>query len=57
MHKVICPWAHLHSDGRAEAALFEPSNENNLAWGFKCLHGHCAGRGIKDIYRLMKGAA
>ena len=57
MHKVICPWNHLHSDGRSEAALFEPSAENNLNWGYRCLHSHCEDRGIKEIYRLMKGAA
>ena len=55
MHKVVCPWSNLHSDGRVEAALFEPSNENNLCWGFKCLHAHCVDKGIKDIYRLIKG--
>jgi hypothetical protein len=54
MHEVICPWGHLHSDGRVGAALFEPSNLNNSAWGFKCLHAHCSDRTIKDIYRLMK---
>ena len=57
MHKVICPWAHLHSDGRLEAGLFEPSAENNLSWGYKCLHSHCADKSIKDIYRLMRGVA
>ena len=57
MHQVICPWAYLHSDGRVEAALFEPSTQNNSAWGFKCLHAHCSDRTIKDIYQLMRGVA
>ena len=55
MHKVICPWGDQHTDGRLEAGLFEPSSENNLSWGFKCLHAHCDSKSIKDIYRLMKG--
>lgn len=55
-HTVVCPWGDLHTDGRVEAALFEPSPTNNLCWGFACLHSHCEDRGIKDIYRLMKGA-
>ena len=52
-HEVICPWAHLHTDGRLEAMLFEPSAENNLAWGFKCLHSHCVDKTIRDVYRWM----
>ena len=55
MHKVICPWGDQHTDDRLEAGLFEPSSENNLSWGFKCLHAHCDSKSIKDIYRLMKG--
>lgn len=54
---VICPWADLHSDGRVEAVLFEPSPENRGAFGFKCLHSHCEHRSIKDIYQLMRKSA
>lgn len=55
MHKVVCPWGGQHTDGRLEAGLFEPSAENNLSWGFKCLHAHCESKSIRDIYKLMKG--
>lgn len=52
-HGVICPWHAQHTDGRPEAALFEPSATNNGAWGFKCLHAHCKDRTIKDVYALI----
>ena len=56
-HLIVCPWHHLHSDGRNEAAYFEPSHENNGAGGFRCLHSHCEGRTISDLIRLLKEVA
>lgn len=56
-HLIVCPWHHLHSDGRNEAAYFEPSHENNGAGGFHCLHSHCESRNVSDLIRLLKEAA
>lgn len=56
-HFINCPWGHLHSDGRLEAAYFDPSADNHDAGGFRCLHSHCEGRSISDLLRLFKEAA
>lgn len=57
-HAIRCPWLDSHTD-RAESgtALLEPGPQNNWAGGFKCHHGHCTGRGIGDVYRLLGGSA
>jgi hypothetical protein len=54
-HCIECPWAGGHSmdGGPAEAMLFEPSPENGNHGGFKCLHDHCAERGIDDLIALV----
>ena len=54
-HEILCPWVDEHTD-RAETgtAYFEPSSENNLCGGFRCHHGHCASRGIADLYRWLR---
>ncbi len=45
---VECPWADQHTSdtGPTSTTAFE-SAEGVL--GFKCLHGHCAGRGWRDF--------
>ena len=56
-HKVICPWSHAHTDNvDGGAAFFEPSDMNGLAGGFHCLHQHCVGKSIKDVFELMADA-
>lgn len=53
MHRINCPWADEHSDGRSEAFYFEPSDLNGFAGGFHCFHGHCQHRNIRHlIHRL-----
>lgn len=53
MHRINCPWAHEHSDGRSDAFYFEPSEANGLSGGFHCFHGHCQNRNIGHlIHRL-----
>ena len=53
MHRIQCPWADEHSDGRSEAFYFEPSEKNGAAGGFHCFHGHCQHRNIGHlIHRL-----
>jgi len=56
IHKVICPWQHMHSDGdQSGTAIYEPSEENHMLGGFHCFHAHCAGKSIRDVFRLMSG--
>jgi len=48
-HDITCPWVQEHTgavDGGT--AYFEP-DDNWPIGGFKCLHGHCAERHIRDL--------
>ncbi|MBS1190041.1 MAG: uncharacterized protein H6R10_1833 [Rhodocyclaceae bacterium] len=52
-HDITCPWVKEHtgeSDGGT--AYFEPDDHWPIG-GFKCLHGHCAERHIRDLLRLL----
>ncbi|WP_420474272.1 hypothetical protein [Noviherbaspirillum sp. ST9] len=45
-HDITCPWAHEHTDSvDSGTAYWEPDSRYMLG-GFKCHHGHCAGRRI-----------
>ncbi len=48
-HDITCPWVNEHT-GRVDhgTAYFEP-DDNWPIGGFKCLHGHCADRHIRDL--------
>jgi len=48
-HDITCPWMQDHTgevDGGT--AYFEP-DDNWPIGGFKCLHGHCADRNVRDL--------
>ena len=48
-HDITCPWAEEHSgavDGGT--AYFEPDDNWPLG-GFKCFHGHCVSRHVRDL--------
>lgn len=49
-HDVTCPWIHTHTD-RADTgtAIAEPSADNRYAGGFRCHHGHCENRTMRDV--------
>jgi hypothetical protein len=50
---VVCPWSGEHSsDTSPTAAMVWPAGVKGDLPGFKCLHGHCDGRGIKDVMRM-----
>ncbi len=52
-HDITCPWVAEHT-GAADGgtAYFEPDDQWPIG-GFKCLHGHCADRHIRDLLRLL----
>jgi hypothetical protein len=56
-HAVRCPWVAQHSgeSGVTETVLFEPGGPDQ-PWGFDCKHAHCAGRQIREVYALLRGA-
>ena len=56
-HDILCPWGNEHSDGRYEAAYFEPSGSNGGMGGFKCLHSHCEHRHIGHLLTFVEECA
>lgn len=53
-HDITCPWVHEHTGAiDSGTAYFEP-NDNWPIGGFKCLHGHCAKRHIRDLLAHLK---
>jgi hypothetical protein len=54
-HDILCPWVDEHTGGaHTGTALAEPSGENNYAGGFKCHHGHCELRTIRDVWKWAR---
>ena len=52
-HDITCPWITEHT-GQVDSgtAYFEPDDLWPIG-GFKCLHGHCAERHIRDLLRVL----
>jgi hypothetical protein len=54
-HDIVCPWVEDHSDGSITGtAVHEPSDANGWAGGFKCHHGHCEQRSIRNVYHFAR---
>ncbi|MBU0673014.1 MAG: RepB family DNA primase [Proteobacteria bacterium] len=53
-HDVTCPWLQEHT-GQVDGgtAYFEPDDLWPVG-GFKCLHGHCADRRIRDLLSFLE---
>jgi len=52
-HDVTCPWVEQHTDEvDGGTAYFEPDGDWPIG-GFKCLHGHCAERRVRDLLELL----
>lgn len=49
-YEMTCPWVADHS-GRSDtgAAIREPAPDNGWNGAFRCHHGHCAGRGWREL--------
>jgi len=52
-HDITCPWVQEHT-GQVDGgtAYFEPDDLWPIG-GFKCQHGHCAGRHIRDLLKMF----
>ncbi len=48
---IECPWRSAHTDGAQgpSSTGYSPLDYGRAGMGFKCLHGHCAGRGVDDF--------
>lgn len=59
-YAMRCPWeaTHSHVDppGSSATALLFPAEGNGWHGGFRCLHAHCAGRGLRDLLTLLRAA-
>lgn len=52
-HDITCPWVAEHTGGTdGGTAYFEP-DDNWPIGGFKCLHGHCADRHVRDLLQYL----
>lgn len=48
-HDITCPWVGEHTDQLDNGtAYFEPDELWPIG-GFKCMHGHCAHRNVRDL--------
>ena len=52
-HDITCPWVQEHT-GAADGgtAYFEPDDSWPIG-GFKCLHGHCAQRHVRELLQFV----
>ena len=52
-HDITCPWVKEHtSQADGGTAYFEPDDLWPIG-GFKCYHGHCEGRHVRDLLRVL----
>lgn len=48
--EVTCPWREFHTGGADNgAAIREPEAENEYYGAFRCHHGHCLGKGWREL--------
>lgn len=52
-HDITCPWVKEHT-GQSDSgtAYFEPNDLWPIG-GFKCYHGHCEDRRVRDLLRVL----
>lgn len=52
---IRCPWENLHTKYTGDASTgYSPLNHGFVGRQFKCLHGHCAHRGIDDFIEVLR---
>ncbi len=52
-HDITCPWVTEHTDAVDGGTVYFEPDDNWPIGGFKCLHGHCAGRHVRDLLRFL----
>lgn len=51
---IVCPWSHEHTGGDVTGTYYyEPHTNRSEHEGFRCNHGHCAERTIRDLRRAL----
>jgi hypothetical protein len=52
-HDITCPWVQEHTGAvNGGTAYFEPNDKWPIG-GFKCFHGHCAERRVRDLLQYV----
>ena len=51
---IRCPWSGEHSGETSDSATTYWPRKSGKKPGFKCMHGHCDGRGIKDLHVWLR---
>jgi hypothetical protein len=51
---IRCPWSGEHSGETSDSATTYWPPKSGKKPGFKCMHGHCDGRGIKDLHVWLR---
>lgn len=53
---ITCPWTEDHTDqADTGAAIRVPSPENDFHGAFRCHHGHCEGKGMRELTDWLSG--
>lgn len=51
---ITCPWVHEHTKGIDDGTAYFEAHTNGYAGAtFKCQHGHCAERTVKDVREFL----
>ncbi len=58
-HAIRCPWESEHTKDTGDSATvyLQANFDGRHVAGFKCLHGHCAGRTVGDLLKHLDIAA
>lgn len=60
-YAMRCPWERTHTTmdppGSSATALLFPSEANGWRGAFKCMHAHCAARGLRQLLDVLDRAA
>lgn len=52
---IVCPWSSEHTNGDPTGTYYyEPHTNRSPHEGFRCHHGHCAHRTIRDLRDALK---
>lgn len=52
-HEITCPWLHEHTGQVDGGTVYYEPGDLWPVGGFKCLHGHCIDRHIRDLLSVL----
>lgn len=48
-HEIKCPFQHEHTNAEGGGSAYWEPDESSPTGGFKCFHGHCSKRHMRDL--------